>query len=80
MAYVIVDCGGFKQIMSTDKPNNIRTIQDNFRNATIEGDEYGKAKILSGEDVARMFNGKTDKPNTIKSVIETKVKPVNRKI
>lgn len=79
MPYVIIDCGGFKEIKSTDKPNAIRELQDKFKNATIEGDNTGRAKLLSGDDIARMFNGRSDKPNNVKSVLEANVKPVQRK-
>lgn len=79
MAFVIVDCGGFKQIVSTDRPQTLRTIQDNFRCATIEGDEFGKAKLLSGADVAKIFNGRSESKQNTKDMLEVNVKPVNRK-
>lgn len=79
MQYVIIDCGGFKEIKSIDRPNAIRDIQDKFKNATIEGDADGHPKILSEDDISRIFGGRSVKHTDTKSILQTNVKPVKRR-
>lgn len=77
--YVMIDCGGFKRIMSTDRPNSIQKIQDDFRNATIEGDEFGRATLYSGDEIAAIVGGDTRK-EVKRDVLAVNVKPAKRRI
>lgn len=78
MTYIVVDCGGFKRIIPTDQGKVIKELQENF-SATIEGDETGKPKLLTGSDVASILNGKGTKKTNIDEIINNNVKKVNRK-
>lgn len=78
MAYIVMDCGGFKRIISTDQSKVIKELQENFE-ATIEGDETGRPKLLDGSGVASLLNGKGTKKTNIEEIISTNVKKVNRK-
>lgn len=80
MKFVIVDCGGFKKIIPVEKTEAIRNLQDKFPNACIEGDEKGKAKQLTGDEVRQMLSGRVaDKNPDIDDVLTKNVKTVNRK-
>lgn len=79
MQFVIVDCGGFKEIKSIEHPNAIRELQDKFKNATIEGDANGHPRILTEDEVSEIFGGRSIRHTDTKSVIQTNVKPVKRK-
>lgn len=77
MPYVMIDCGGFKRIMPTDKPNSIRKIQDDFRQSTIEGDANGHARLYSDDDIIKMFGGVSNSEMT-DDVISVNVKSTRR--
>lgn len=77
MGFVVVDCGGFKQIISTDKAKTLRDIREKFTEATIEGDTSGKAKVLTGEEVAKLLGGRVEADNST-DVFNQKVKTVTR--
>lgn len=78
MAFVVIDCGGFKRIVSTDQSKVIKELQENF-NATIEGDASGKPNLLSGSEVTSILNGKGCKKSGIEEILNTNVKTINRK-
>lgn len=80
MQYVIVDCGGFKKIVPVEKVDTIRKLQDSFPKAYIEGDENGRAKLLTGEDVSAMLRGRVpDRKALVDEVLTQNVKKVNRR-
>lgn len=77
--YVIIDCGGFKQIIPKDKTSTIRQIQDDFRGAMIEGDASGKPNVYTGAEISAMFNGRGDRVQDKEVLSPDNIKVVPRR-